>query len=838
MADEININSDTNAGKLADDLDRYAASADRAKYTQNQLTESQRQNEEQTNKNVIANYGFVNSQERSANASELASKMLDESSKNLNEFSKLSNIASTNLSSFKEIMGSASEFIKDFSGSTRTARESFALINLSILGVRESFNKLSNVDLGDVNLLADEVSTDQFVGSVLKSLKDGGVSAVGGLFSNMFGSSVGKAAEDAAQKGTDVLVGFTKNVVTSVDNVRRLTTAQMQLAAATGTIDEVFRAAGPGLQSLNPLLLEQQSKIDNLSHAYGINNNIVQEYWSTINKIPGALNSTVKGYESSTSRVSALQGAILLATGAGRSFKEVADDMHSAIRFGAKDMDMATTFTSRISEITNNYGLELKDVRNHLIDLGNGFRFFGDQTLGATHLVNSYVGAIKETGVSGNVALEIVGQMTDGVGKLTLAQKAFLSAQTGGPGGLMGAFQIEKELRDGGIDTVFEKVRESMRKQMGEFVTLDEAATSRQAAAQLTKQIQILKAGPLGKFAQDDQSAIRILEGFKNLESGESIVKEIGGGEDGQASRRDMMRRGNDLLQRNNDPVTRSNRTLERQSNMSMIPTFNMFQRMMGGSDISIPAPENDQEFAEDAARKERLRLFKESTTSSLLNAGQNQDFINKAIADGDVVDRQNVLAGITTQGTINELSTILPATSKSMFETAKSMTSDLVSAVKMFNAAKESGLNNDQLMDIQTRAQLGDFKSADDISKLSAGTKIQNKENLNNLVASKSKPLFIEDSFSTSLLPTISQENKDFIQKQNLNDFGALAARRATEAVSKEQNIKNNQLQNKTSIESQQIEVTSNVKLEAMCIDCGRKMDSQHATTHGVPSK
>ena len=77
-------------------------------------------------------------------------------------------------------------------------------------------------------------------------------------------------------------------------------------------------------------------------------------------------------------------------------------------------------------------------------------------------IMNDYVGALQNTGMTGQHAMEVVKGMTDSIAGMSVAQKAFLSSQTGGPGGLMGAFQIEKDLREGKIDKVFDKVRQTM----------------------------------------------------------------------------------------------------------------------------------------------------------------------------------------------------------------------------------------------------------------------------------------------------------------------------------------------------------------------------------------
>jgi hypothetical protein len=123
-----------------------------------------------------------------------------------------------------------------------------------------------------------------------------------------------------------------------------------------------------------------------------------------------------------------------------------------------------------------------------------------------------------------------------------LAQKAFLSAQTGGPGGLMGAFQIEKMLKEGDIEGVFKKVRDQMQKQLGPIVTLEDAASSPAAAAQLARQTAMLRSGPLGAMARTDQDAYRILESMKTgapppAALGDTVQAAMGRGEEMEARR-------------------------------------------------------------------------------------------------------------------------------------------------------------------------------------------------------------------------------------------------------------------------------------------------------------
>jgi hypothetical protein len=71
------------------------------------------------------------------------------------------------------------------------------------------------------------------------------------------------------------------------------------------------------------------------------------------------------------------------------------------------------------------------------------------------------------------------------------------------------------------LQKVFEMTKNQMTKMMGPLVSVQEASQSPQAAAQLTRQISMLKQGPLGQFAKTDQEAERIIEAFKTGKPGD-----------------------------------------------------------------------------------------------------------------------------------------------------------------------------------------------------------------------------------------------------------------------------------------------------------------------------
>jgi hypothetical protein len=281
------------------------------------------------------------------------------------------------------------------------------------------------------------------------------------------------------------------------------------------------------LISINALLEKQAAMMSNAVKATGLAPEVIQRYYSELGAIPKALEATVVSSGSSAESVSMLTATIKTAMGTGRSYAEVIDDMKLAFKDYNITGEDALRFSTRMSEISNKFGINLDVVRDSLRSTANTFKMFGNEADASARILNQYVGALKSTGLSGDAAVEVVTSMTSALGNLNIAQKSFLSAQTGGPGGLMGAFQIEKMMREGKIDEVFDKVREQMQKQFGGIVSLDEASRSQASASQLTRQMMILRQGPLGQFAKTDQEAIRILEGFKAKQEGRSPVSDL-----------------------------------------------------------------------------------------------------------------------------------------------------------------------------------------------------------------------------------------------------------------------------------------------------------------------
>lgn len=302
----------------------------------------------------------------------------------------------------------------------------------------------------------------------------------------------------------------------SADSAVIFQNALYQSAAASGQLGNFMRANGPEFQNTNNYLKVVGSTISSVAAASGLSSEKVTAYYQSLAKVPGSLESVIKSGTSTTQSMTMLQGAIRLVDGTGREMSGVMDDLKVAFDNYNLTGEKALNFTAKMSQVSENLGVPLEEVRGYISRVSSELRLFGDNTNASANIFNKLYDGFKNTGISAKSASELIGEMTGQIGRLGTAQKGFLSAQTGGAGGLQGAFQIDKLLKEGKVDEVFDKARQMLQKQFGKIVSLDEAAGSQQAAAQYQKQIMLLKGGPLGGLVDSDIKAQKVLENFRN----------------------------------------------------------------------------------------------------------------------------------------------------------------------------------------------------------------------------------------------------------------------------------------------------------------------------------
>jgi hypothetical protein len=260
----------------------------------------------------------------------------------------------------------------------------------------------------------------------------------------------------------------------------------------------------------------------------------VDKYYAALGQVPQALEKTVTAGTDATERISMLSATIQYSIGSHRNYTDVIGDLQTAYRNLGISGEPALKFSARIGELANKFGVELNVVKESLSSTTNLLKNYGatgENTGkimdGAANIMNKYAAALKNTGISGVTAFGIMQNMTSQVAGLDVAQRSFLSQQSGGPGGLRGSFQVEAQIKEGKMDQVMENIQSVMQKQFGKIVTSKEAQGSESAAATAIMQRQWLQDGPLGQFAKSEQDAARILEAFSMRKEGKITEKEL-----------------------------------------------------------------------------------------------------------------------------------------------------------------------------------------------------------------------------------------------------------------------------------------------------------------------
>ena len=332
---------------------------------------------------------------------------------------------------------------------------------------------------------------------------------------------------DIIKKGVDGMDKYLTKQLQSADAALRLRDAILSNAAATGKLDQIYKNSGESLNLINNLLGEHANLIAKAAEATNTLPTEVQKYYNELSKIPGMLDTIVSLSSDGAKKTTMLAASIDFARGSGQEYTTVLNKMREAVDNYGVTGEKALAYVSRMSEASNKAGLELSHVQNYTSGVSDTLGKFGNNTDAATNILLKYSEALKATGASSKQTTEILSGLTKSIASMDMAKKALLSARSGGPGGIMGALQIEDLLRKGRVDKIMEMVMKDLTKQFGKVVTMDEAVKDPRLAAQFQKQRMMLTKGPYGQLFNSEAEAIKGLDMFKQVQEGKANMKEL-----------------------------------------------------------------------------------------------------------------------------------------------------------------------------------------------------------------------------------------------------------------------------------------------------------------------
>ena len=374
----------------------------------------------------------------------------------------------------------------------------------------------------------------------------------------------------AALKGDlDALGSTSKTVAKMIELARAIgeQAAQGQKAeaayagmlGASGKLNTAFDQQTGVMRDLGAMTAEYNQKLLDVASSTGFTAKQIMPFMQQLNSIPGMMNSMVQGAGKGGQALDAMTTALRLASGSGQSDKEVMDAMKIAYESLGNAMGKVTDpaqkgaelFATTVS-IAQAMNITFQDSAAYLKTVAETFKYTGDNTEAATKILETYGGALQNTGLTAKASTELVDKMVQSTHNMTLGQEAFISARGGGPGGLEGAFKLEELQRQGKDDQVMAMAQKAFKGVAGgKIYTQQEAAQSPQARAGFARQRALLQSGAfgIGKGMGNDE-ANRVLEAMKsgNVEQFKIATK--------QDAVKSVAEKGNQIQERNTTYLT------------------------------------------------------------------------------------------------------------------------------------------------------------------------------------------------------------------------------------------------------------------------------------------
>lgn len=503
-----------------------------------------------------------------ADSTRVFTDVLSKSLDTLKLFSNTTIDAGKALSSMLRGLQNIASSQKDSVRLTQEQTKTFGLMTATILGASNAFDKFGNQE--GLNTFGNQI--DQLVATASKAKQP--FEAFGWVIQKL-GLNVVKEAGDTVGTLATKITNAAKAMAAAPDSALKLQNGFLQMSAAGGNLGRVFEQAGPHLNNLNNLLQQQTKMIAQASGATNTSVDTIVKYYTALGKIPGYLNENIQGIDAAGHSINMLSASVRLATATGQTEEDVLKDLSSAYLTYGESGEKALEFTAKIAELSQKYNIQIEDTRSFITDMANSFKFLGDNTSATSNLFDKFFENLKNTGLSARSSKDVIEDFGKSIGNLTIAQKAFLSARTGGPGGLMGAVQIEKEIREGHMDKVAERVRAALKQQFGRIVTQEEGSKSQAGAQEFVRQRMFLQQGPFGQIfgsgAEGEGKATRFLEALAKPEGK--------AGRTGAEILKDDMKRGADIANKSDTKLTQMNAELEGIKMFSGIIALNTAQK-------------------------------------------------------------------------------------------------------------------------------------------------------------------------------------------------------------------------------------------------------------------
>jgi len=320
------------------------------------------------------------------------------------------------------------------------------------------------------------------------------------------------------------------------DRVNKFEDNLYSAAAASGQLNQYLKEVNfesdleTRMEAANAKMMEMSKITYDVAQANGLNMSTVSQYAAILSKLPGAFDavsdSAGKNALITTDNGKSYQkldAAIKVARASGQDVTSVLNYMIDSQRNLNTSAEESISNFSKMSTAAQNLHLPFDIMNKYVQSTADGFMYFKDNTNSLIDVMSRLGPAFRAANLSPEAIQKLTAGMVNNINQMSLAQRAFLSMQTGGPSGLRGGYEIELLKTQGKFAEIEKKVEESLRKQFGgRVVTLQEAARDEGAARQLAKQVQLVTTGPT-KVVGTEAEAYKLFEAMRSGISGDVV---------------------------------------------------------------------------------------------------------------------------------------------------------------------------------------------------------------------------------------------------------------------------------------------------------------------------
>lgn len=395
------------------------------------------------------------------------------------------------------------------------------LKNMSLQSAN-AFNMVGAALMGSSELLKS-IGSDKSMTTLSKSIAQvvndsRGLAGPLGAMVDMLGVNLTKViGGQIITKSLEEIRREVTNLGGAIDQHLNMERAVFNMTTQTGQVNTLFGSTGVTLSTLSDVARKYEESLNNIATATHSDREATGSYFEALRKLPPMYKDNSDAATITTNQMKQLQQNITLAHGSGQTFNDVLSQSKTLLDTFNMTGKNVNEITVEGAELTKNFGVNIADTTGFLTQMANTFQMLGDNTEGVTAIFGSFFNGLRDGGLGIKPAIETIKQMGESLAHLSIAQKAFISGRTGGPGGLLGGIELERDLAAGKSAEVMERLRKSFTQSLpgGQVINRDQV-NDQASASQYEAQVRKLQSSAFGNIAKSDEQAAAILKAFSS----------------------------------------------------------------------------------------------------------------------------------------------------------------------------------------------------------------------------------------------------------------------------------------------------------------------------------